>query len=138
MRRISFLVLMVALTAAYWTDSQAAGSFQTKPAFQSVVTAGVARLPPHTSLPNSVPSSSAGDFVGGCGRGRIRTYAAVRPISDDQPGYESPVPCSTHQGSRNWRQMLPGWRVYPMPPLGLVGRAKRRRLMGGGGSGLSA
>jgi hypothetical protein len=58
MRRISFLLLMVAATAATWSDSQAAGSFQ-KPA---VVTAGVSAPAP------VVPTIS----LGGCGRGRVR------------------------------------------------------------------
>jgi hypothetical protein len=68
MRRISFLLLMVVATAATWSDSQAAGSFQ-KPA---VVTAGVATPAP------SVPNLS----LGGCGRGRVRdpqTHACRGP-----------------------------------------------------------
>lgn len=72
MYRFSFLVLIVAVTAATWSDSQAAGSFQ-KPA---VVTAGVSSPAP------SVPSISAGDLVGGCGRGRVRdpqTHACRGP-----------------------------------------------------------
>lgn len=36
MCRISFLLLIVATTMT-WSDSKAAGSFQTKPAFQTVV-----------------------------------------------------------------------------------------------------
>ena len=62
MYRFSFLVLIVACMAAACSEGQAAGSFQ-KPA---VVTAGVAAPVP------SVPNISAGDAVGGCGRGRIR------------------------------------------------------------------
>ena len=68
MCRIRLLALIVACTAVMCLRSQAAGSFQTKPAFPSVVTAGVAvRIP---SI--SVPDFSARDLVGGCGRGRIR------------------------------------------------------------------
>lgn len=67
MCRISFLALIVALTTVPWSNSQAAGSFQTKPAFQ-VVTAGVAPPTPQISVPNLSPS----DLVGGCGRGRLR------------------------------------------------------------------
>jgi hypothetical protein len=72
MRRLSFLVLIVAVAAATWSASQAAGSFQ-KPA---VVTAGVASPTP------SVPNITAGDLVGGCGRGRVRdpqTHACRGP-----------------------------------------------------------
>ena len=58
MCRMSFLLLVVAATAATWSDSQAAGSFQ-KPA---VVTAGVSTPAP------TVPTIS----LGGCGRGRVR------------------------------------------------------------------
>jgi hypothetical protein len=68
MCRIYMLVLTVALTIASWSNSEAAGSFQTKPAFQAVVTAGIAPAVPSVALPNV----SAGDLVGGCGRGRVR------------------------------------------------------------------
>jgi hypothetical protein len=69
MCRIGFLVLVTALTAATWSSSRAAGSFQTKPAFRTVVAAGVvAPATPTITLPNV----SAGDLVGGCGRGRVR------------------------------------------------------------------
>jgi hypothetical protein len=68
MCRISFVVLMMAFATATWSDSQAAGSFQTRPAFQGVVTAGVAPAVPSVSVPNV----SASDLVGGCGRGRVR------------------------------------------------------------------
>jgi hypothetical protein len=67
MCRISLLSLIVAFTALTCSDSQAAGSFQTRPAFQGV-TAGIAPVTP--SVP--VPNVSAGDLVGGCGRGRVR------------------------------------------------------------------
>jgi hypothetical protein len=68
MYRISFLALVTVSTAAVGSHSQAAGSFQTKPAFATVVTAGVAPATPSVSVPNV----SAGDLVGGCGRGRVR------------------------------------------------------------------
>ena len=48
-------------------QDEAAGSFQTKPAFPSTATAGVAR-PPSVSVPNVAP----GNPLGGCGRGRTR------------------------------------------------------------------
>ena len=68
MCRINLLALIVAFTAAMCSPSKAAGSFQTKPAFSRVVTAGVAVRT--SSI--SVPDFSARDLVGGCGRGRIR------------------------------------------------------------------
>ena len=69
MCRIGFLVLVTALTASTWSDSRAAGSFQTKPAFRTVVTAGVS-APATPSV--SAPNVSADDVLGGCGRGRVR------------------------------------------------------------------
>jgi hypothetical protein len=63
-----FLILVMAFTAAAWSNCQAAGSFQTKPAFPKVVTAGIA--PPLPTI--TLPDVSARDLVGGCGRGRIR------------------------------------------------------------------
>jgi hypothetical protein len=64
MCRIRFLILVMAVTIAAGSDCQAAGSFQTKPAFPKVVTAGVAPSLPTIKLPNV----SARDLVGGCGR----------------------------------------------------------------------
>lgn len=69
MCRINFLMLVMALTAATWSDCRAAGSFQTKPAFQTVMAAGVV-VPATPTI--TLPSVSAGDLVGGCGRGRMR------------------------------------------------------------------
>jgi hypothetical protein len=70
MCRIRFLILVTALTVPAWSDCQATGSFQTKPAFPKVVTAGIA-----PSLPTiTLPDVSARDLVGGCGRGRIRDH----------------------------------------------------------------
>jgi|GEM_PF-7013726 hypothetical protein len=68
MCRIGFLILVTALTVPAWSTCQAAGSFQTKPAFPKVVTAGVA--PPLPTI--TLPDVSARDLVGGCGRGRVR------------------------------------------------------------------
>ena len=68
LRRIRFLMLVTALTAPAWSSCQAAGSFQTKPAFPDAVTADDDQpLPPTTTWPDL----SATAFVGGCGRGRI-------------------------------------------------------------------
>jgi hypothetical protein len=78
MCRVRILILTVVLTIASWSNSEAAGSFQTKAAFQTVVTAGIAPAVPAIAL----PSVSAGDLVGGCGRGRIRdsqTHACRGP-----------------------------------------------------------
>jgi hypothetical protein len=66
LRRIRFLMLATALTAPAWSSCQAAGSFQTKPAFPGAVTADEP-LPPATTRPDL----SATAFVGGCGRGRV-------------------------------------------------------------------
>jgi hypothetical protein len=60
--------LVMAFTALTWSNSQAAGSFQTKPAFPNVVMAGFAPELPTLTM----PSVSASDLVGGCGKGRIR------------------------------------------------------------------
>jgi len=68
MRRISLLALIVASTGVPWSACQAAGSFQTKAAFQTTVTPGAAPAVPKVSGPNG----SAGDLIGGCGKGRIR------------------------------------------------------------------
>lgn len=68
MCRIRFLILVIALTVPTWTNCQAAGSFQTKPAFPKVVTAGLSPPLPTITLPNV----SASDLVGGCGKGRVR------------------------------------------------------------------
>jgi hypothetical protein len=66
MCRIRFLILVMAFMVTTWSNGQAARSFQIKPAFpEKVVTAGVA---PSITITNV----SAGDLVGGCGRGRIR------------------------------------------------------------------
>ena len=70
-----FLILVMAFTAFAWSNCQAAGSFQTKPAFPKAVTAGIA-----PSLPT--PTVSPGDLMGGCGRGRVRdpqTHACRGP-----------------------------------------------------------
>jgi hypothetical protein len=68
MCRIRFLILVMALTAPTWSTSQAAGSYQTRPAFPNVVRAGMPVQLPTVSMPNV----SASDLVGGCGRGRVR------------------------------------------------------------------
>jgi len=68
MCHIRFPVLVMALTTLAWSDCQAAGSFQTRPAFPTVVTAGFAPPLPTITMPNV----SASDLVGGCGRGRVR------------------------------------------------------------------
>jgi hypothetical protein len=68
LRRIRFLILVVAFTASAWSDCQAAGSFQTKPPFPDVVRDDDTPVLPTVAWPNV----SAHDFVGGCGRGRVR------------------------------------------------------------------
>ena len=76
MCRISFWLLIVVATVATGSDSEAAGSFQTKPAFQSAQTTGVAS--PASSATGS--TGSGGEL--GCGRGRVRdpqTHACRGP-----------------------------------------------------------
>jgi hypothetical protein len=70
MFHIRFLILVMALTVPAWSSCQAVGSFQTKPAFPKVVTAGVAPTLPTITIPNM----SARDLVGGCGRGRVHDH----------------------------------------------------------------
>jgi hypothetical protein len=60
------LMLGLTFTATAWSACQAAGSYQTKPPFpKEISTAGIAPAP-------RAPDISAGDLVGGCGRGRMR------------------------------------------------------------------
>jgi hypothetical protein len=66
--RIRILALGVVAASMTCSNAFAAGSFQTQPAFPKVYTAGVAIRTPSVSL----PSLSAHDLVGGCGRGRVR------------------------------------------------------------------
>src|ERR1700730_17121074 len=72
MCRIRFVISVIAFTVPAWSACQAVGSFQTKPAFPKVVTAGFA--PPLPTI--TLPDVSARDLVGGCGRGRIRDHHA--------------------------------------------------------------
>jgi len=65
MSRSCFLILLITLTAS---TCEAAGSFQTRPAFAAVVMAGMAPPIPTITMPNL----SASDLVGGCGKGRVR------------------------------------------------------------------
>jgi hypothetical protein len=68
MCRISLVGFIAVCLVGTCSQGQAAGSFQTKPAFPKVVTAGVSvRIPTI-----SAPDFSARDLVGGCGRGRVR------------------------------------------------------------------
>ena len=76
MCRISFWLLIVVATVATGSDGKAAGSFQTRPAFQSAQTTGVASPMPNTSG----STGSIGEL--GCGRGRVRdpqTHACRGP-----------------------------------------------------------
>jgi len=76
MCRISFWLLIVAVTVATGSDSEAAGSFQTRPAFQSGETTGAA-----SPGPSATGSTGSGSELG-CGRGRVRdpqTHACRGP-----------------------------------------------------------
>jgi hypothetical protein len=66
-RRIGFVILVTALSATTWSTCQAVGSFQTKPAFPSDTAAGDSPVLPTVTW----PKISAGDLVGGCGKGRV-------------------------------------------------------------------
>lgn len=66
MRRIQLLTLTTTLSAAAWSTSQAAGSFQ-KPG-PHAVKAGMPSIP----MP-SLPDVTARDLVGGCGKGASTT-----------------------------------------------------------------
>jgi hypothetical protein len=64
MSRIRLSLLVVALSAASWSNGHAAGSFQTKAAFSNEASDSYSSIPvAHTNIP-------ANDF--GCGRGRVR------------------------------------------------------------------
>jgi hypothetical protein len=58
-------VILVMAFVDTWSNCEAAGSFQTRPAF---ATAGIAPSLPSVALPDA----SARDLVGGCGKGRVR------------------------------------------------------------------
>jgi hypothetical protein len=73
MYRTLYLPVILALTAVSWSNCQAAGSFQTRPAFsKTVVSTGYSTAPSSLTLGHS---TVAAEF--GCGRGRIRD--AVTP-----------------------------------------------------------
>jgi hypothetical protein len=65
LRCIGFLMLVTVITIPTWSSCQAIGSFQTKPAFPSAVTAD--DPPPTITWPNLSESA----FFGGCGKGRV-------------------------------------------------------------------
>lgn len=68
LRRIRFLPLVIALAAPTWSTCQAIGSFQTRPAFPEVARDVDLPVLPTVAWPNV----SERDFVGGCGKGRVR------------------------------------------------------------------
>ena len=71
MYRILHLPMMIlALTAASWSNCQAAGSFQTRPAFSNTISTGYSIASPSVAV---VQSTVAAEF--GCGRGRVRDPA---------------------------------------------------------------
>ena len=76
MCRITFLVLIVAAAVATWSNSQAAGSFQTKPVFRTTAASATASAP----IGVTAPDGFGGELR--CGRGRIRdskTHASAVP-----------------------------------------------------------
>jgi hypothetical protein len=68
--RLSLLasLLGVAVTAAPWSNCQAAGSFQTRAAFSNLVNGGYSTLSP----PVSVAHATIPGIEFGCGKGRVR------------------------------------------------------------------
>ena len=62
------LLLGLALTAAPWSNCQAAGSFQTRAAFSNVLIAGYSAPPPSVSV---APATGPALEIG-CGKGRVR------------------------------------------------------------------
>ena len=73
---VRLLILAVTFSAAGWSTCLAAGSYQ-RPEPRAVVEAGTPSVP----LP-SISHVTAGDLVGGCGRGRVRdpqTHACHGP-----------------------------------------------------------
>jgi hypothetical protein len=67
LRRLGFLILVMGLTAPTWSTCQAAGSFQTKPAFTGMVRSEDSDL----AAANTWPYLSPSYLVGGCGKGRV-------------------------------------------------------------------
>jgi hypothetical protein len=62
------LLWAMALTAAPWSNGQAAGSFQTRAAFSNVVSAGYSTPSPAVSVAHAnIPGIEFG-----CGKGRVR------------------------------------------------------------------
>jgi hypothetical protein len=59
---------VMALTAAPWSNCQAAGSFQTRAAFSNVVSAGYSTPSP----PVAVVHAAIPGIEFGCGKGRVR------------------------------------------------------------------
>jgi hypothetical protein len=69
---IRFMILVTALSASAASTSYAGGTYRNGPmfVFPDEVKTVRAAMP---SVPTpSMPAVTAGDFVGGCGRGRIR------------------------------------------------------------------
>ena len=85
-------------------QDEAAGSFQTKPAFPSTATAGVAR-PPSVSVPNVAP----GNPLRGCGRGRTRDPKMESPQRKRVLAgfFHAPIPIWS-QATRNSRSFHVG------------------------------
>jgi hypothetical protein len=81
MCRIRFLILVMALTASTWSICKAAGSFQTKPAFPKVVTAGIAPPLPTLTLPDVSARDLVVAAVGVAAAIPKHVIAVARPIS---------------------------------------------------------
>jgi hypothetical protein len=66
-RRIHLPILVIALTAATWSSCQAAGSFQIRPGYPSVVRDDDLPLQPGATW-----SDASAHALAGCGKGRVR------------------------------------------------------------------
>jgi hypothetical protein len=74
-RILTFLILVI--TVGSWSSCEAAGSFQTRPAFSNVVTALFSTAPIAVPVTHAIAAPNLG-----CGRGRVRdsaTHACLGP-----------------------------------------------------------
>ena len=83
MCRIRVLILVMAFAAPTRSNCEAAGSFQTRPVFQTVVTAGIAPPLPSITLPDVSAAISSVAAVRGASAIPKHMVAVVRPISGD-------------------------------------------------------
>ena len=123
MCRISLLLLIAAFTALTCSVSQAAGSFQTKPAFQGVVTAGVAPAVPPVPVPASDTETELGLAVYNELKAKAEIisasplYDSLEPVTESiseiaQTRYEHPFRFFLVHEPRPNAFSVPGGNVY--------------------------